>query len=544
MTSPPAAAGHRMKDTVSTTMTRGETADAVGYRWESTLWRMIERRAADAPDSVLVTDEKGNVVTAAEFRDRAVRLAAGLRERGVGPASVVSWQLPSNIEAMLVFAALLRLDVVQNPLIPMLREPEVDFITAQAETTMLIVPREFRRFGHGAMAAAIAARRTGLEVLIVDDGLPEGDPATLPEAVAESGEDIRWLFYTSGTTAEPKGAMHCDRSLIAGARVFTRAVRPAANDRIASVAPMAHVGGILYFLGALVSGARLIITEIFDPVATTHQLSEARVTLCGSGVPFIQGFLAEQRRQSDIPLFPDVKAFLIGGSTRMASLHTAARDELGGIGVVSGYGATEAPFSCWGSIDDDDLHHAIADGRPAEGVDIRVVREDGSLADSGESGEVRIKGPTVMLGYVDASLDDAAFDDDGYFRTGDLAYLDEERYLIISGRIKDVIIRNMENISAREVELPIIDHPAVLIASVIGLADEKTGERICAVVVPADAERPLTLEELCEHLKATGLNPRKLPVQLEIVDELPLNAMGKVMKQALREQFVARDGAE
>lgn len=524
------------------TMTPGATTRASGGRWAPTLWQLIERRADEAADSVLVMDEKGNVVTAAAFRDRAERLAAGLMARGVGPGSVVSWQLPSNIEAMLVFAALCRLDVVQNPLIPMLREPEVDFITAQAGTTLLIVPRVFRRFDHAAMAAAIAGRRAGLDVLVVDDGLPEGDPAALPDAAA-SGEEVRWLFYTSGTTAEPKGARHCDRSIIAGAKVFTRALRPTADDRIASVAPMAHVGGILYFLGALVAGARLIITEVFDPVATTRQLSEAGVTLCGSGVPFIQGFLAEQRRRPEVPLFPDVKAFLIGGSSRMASLHVAARDELGGVGIVSGYGATEAPFSCWGSIDDDDAHHALADGRPAEGVGIRVVREDGSEAGPGESGEVRIKGPTVMKGYVDASLDESAFDDDGYFRTGDLGYLDDEGYLVISGRIKDVIIRNMENISAREVELPIIDHPGVLIASVIGLPDEKTGERVCAVVVPNDPQRPPTLEDLCAHLTAAGLNPRKLPVQLEIVDELPLNAMGKVMKQQLQKRFAAPERA-
>jgi len=517
-------------------------ADAL-YAWDPTLWQMIERRAAERPDSVLVTDEKGAVVTSAEFRVRAERVAAGLSARGIGAGSIVSWQLASNIESMLVFAALCRLEAVQNPLIMMLREPEVDFITRQAESRLLITSEHFRGYAHGDMARSLAARRDGFSAIVLDEsrangGLPDGDPATLAPFVGEDPDAIRWLFYTSGTTAEPKGARHRDRHLIAGAHVFCAAVRPTSEDRIASVAPMAHVGGILYFMGALVSGARLIITEVFDPVTTTRQLSEAGVTLCGSGVPFIQGFLAEQRANPDEPLFPNVKAFLIGGATRMPSLHEAARDELGGVGVVSGYGATEAPFSCWGSLGDSDRHHAIADGRPAEGVDVRIVKEDGSLAAAGESGEIRIAGPNVMAGYVDSSLDADAFDADGYFRTGDLGCLDDEGYLVITGRIKDVIIRNMENISAREVELPIIDHPAVLIAAVVGLPDEKTGERVCAVVVPADPSRPPSLADLCAHLESRGINRRKLPVQLEIVDELPLNAMGKVMKQALRERLL------
>lgn len=355
---------------------------------------------------------------------------------------------------------------------------------------------------------------------------------------------IRWLFYTSGTTAEPKGARHRDRHLIASARVFCVAVGPVADDRIASVAPMAHVGGILYFMSALVSGARLIITEVFDPAATSRQLNAAGVTLCGSGVPFIQGFLAQQRAHPETPLFPDLKAFLIGGATRMPSLHYTARDELGGVGVVSGYGATEAPFSCWGSLDDDDHHHSIADGRPTSGVQLKIVREDGIRAERGEPGEVRIAGPTVMAGYVDETLNAAAFDDEGFFRTGDIGYLDDDGYLIISGRIKDVIIRNMENISAREVELPIIDHPAVLIAAVVGLPDEKTGERVCAVVVPVDPTAPPSLEELCAHLESHGINRRKLPVQLEIVEELPLNAMGKVMKKVLQERILAASTGE
>jgi acyl-CoA synthetase (AMP-forming)/AMP-acid ligase II len=507
-----------------------------GYKWADTLWGLVENRARQSPDSLLVSDEKGRRITAREFRDRSERVAAGLMRHGVGPGSVVSWQLPSNIEAIVLFTALARLDAVQNPLIMMLRENDVEFITRQAGTELLIVPPSFRKYEHGAMAERISQRVPGLRVLVLEE-LPEGDPATLPPADQLDGSRERWIYYTSGTTAEPKGAKHTDQHIIAGARIFCAAVQPLAEDHLASVAPVAHVGGVLYFLGALVPGGDLIITEVFDPVSTTKQLSEADVTLCGSGVPFIQGFLAQQRLQPERKLFPHVKAFLVGGASRVESLHYQAKEELGGVGIVSGYGMTESPFMSWGAQGDSDWHHACADGRPGSGIELIIVNDDETRAAPGESGEIRVKGETLMTGYVDSSLDAKAFDDHGYFRSGDLGYLDDKGFLIISGRIKDVIIRNMENISAREVEIPLIEHPQVLIASIIGLPDNMTGERVCAVVVPADPADPPTLQGLCEHLLGTGLNPRKLPVQLEIVTELPLNAMGKVMKQALQKRY-------
>jgi non-ribosomal peptide synthetase component E (peptide arylation enzyme) len=157
---------------------------------------------------------------------------------------------------------------------------------------------------------------------------------------------------------------------------------------------------------------------------------------------------------------------------------------------------------------------------------------------AGQSGELRVRAPQLMLGYVDSALDADAFDEEGFFRTGDLAMLDSDGYLSITGRIKDVIIRNMENISAREVENMALTFPKAREVAAIGLPDEQTGERVVAVVVPADSQAPPTLDELCAHLRSAGLNPRKLPVQLELTDDLPRNAMGKVMKKELRARFL------
>ncbi|WP_395108052.1 class I adenylate-forming enzyme family protein [Actinomadura sp. SCN-SB] len=506
------------------------------------IWELVDRRADLTPQSVMVTDELRRRVTFGEFRDRALRAAAGLCDHGVRPGTVVSWQLPSRIDTMVLFAALSRLGAVQNPLIMMLREPELEFICGQLSSRLLVVPERFRGHDHGKMADAIAAGQDGLTAMLVDGGLPEGDPATLPPPVPAGDAEARWIFYTSGTTSRPKGARHTDRGLLAAAMTYCGAMEPTPEDRIASLAPIAHVGGILHVLTSLISGASMIIADVFEPAAVAELLGECGVTIGGSGVPFGRAFLELQRARPDRPLFPEMKAFLVGGSPRPESLHYQIRDELGGVGLVSGYGLTECPYIAWGTLHDTDHEHATTEGRPGPGTDLRVVRGDGTLADHGETGELRVRAPQLMLGYVDRALDRDAFDEDGYFRTGDLAFLDERGYVTITGRLKDVIIRKMENISAREVEEHLITHPGVADAAVIGVPDEEAGERVCAVVVPADPAAPPGLAELCEHARGRGLNVRRLPERLEIVDELPRNAMGKVVKPRLRERFGAADG--
>ncbi|HEY1702753.1 MAG TPA: fatty acid--CoA ligase family protein, partial [Trebonia sp.] len=367
-------------------------------------------------------------------------------------------------------------------------------------------------------------------------GLPAADAARLPPE--PEGPEVRWLFYTSGTTAAPKGAQHTEAGLLAAARTFCSAIEPTPDDRIAVLAPIAHVGGVLHVLAALMAGSALIITDVFEPAASARLLREEGVTLGGSGVPFLLGFLREQRARPRERLFPRQRAFLVGGAPRQASLHYETREILGGTGITSGYGLTECPFISWGRPDDADHEHAIAEGRAGPDTHVRIVRADGTLAGFWEVGELRVRAPQLTRGYVDSSLDAAAFDAEGFFRTGDLASLDSRGYLTITGRLKDVIIRNMENISAREVEDYLLAVPGLADAAVIGLPDPATGERACAVVVPADPASPPELDEVCTQLRARGLNTRKLPVQLEVIAELPRNAMGKVVKAALREWFL------
>jgi acyl-CoA synthetase (AMP-forming)/AMP-acid ligase II len=502
-----------------------------GLPW-ATVWELVEQRAAATPDARMAVDEHRRVLTFAGLRDAAERAAAGLFAHGVRPGHLVSWQLPTALDTIVLTLAMARLGVVQNPLVMMLRERELGFICGQAGTRWLVVGGPFRGTDHEAMARSL----TGPEVLPVAAGLPDGDPATLPAPPAD-GTGARWIFYTSGTTADPKGARHTDTGLIAASATFVDhlALRP--DDVTAALLPLAHVGGIAHILSALQAGSSLITSATFDPVATTDLLAEQGVTMVGSGLPFIQAYLARQRTHPDVPLFPRARVTLCGGSPRPAALHPTVKRELGGVGVVSGYGMTECPYLTWGRWDDSDADHATSEGSPGPGGEVIVVRADDTRAAPGETGELRVRGPQLMQGYVDATLDAAAFDADGYFRTGDLGCCDDRGYVTVTGRLKDIIIRKMENISAREVEELLIEHPGVADVAVIGLPDAATGERACAVVVPADPDDVPDLAALGAFLRSRGLSTRKLPEQVEYVDALPRNAMGKVVKHTLTSRY-------
>jgi len=283
-----------------------------------------------------------------------------------------------------------------------------------------------------------------------------------------------------------------------------------------------------------------VIAETFDPEGTTRQLRDQHATPLPGSPPFVQAFLDFQDRHPECaPLFPSGRVMMHGGSPKPPTLHFVVRERFGTAGVVSGYGMTECPMAIWASPNDPDQKIATTEGRPVQGVELRIVGPDESDVPAGEEGEVRLRGPQMMKGYVDASLDAEAFDERGFLRSGDLGRVDPEGFLTITGRLKEIIIRNMENISATELEGLLYDHPKVVEVAIIGLPNERLGEHACAVVVPADPENPPTLAELTEHLLAKGLSERKLPEQLALVSALPRNAMEKVQKNVLRESIAS-----
>ena len=391
-------------------------------------------------------------------------------------------------------------------------------------------------------AREIAEEQPGLGVLVADHSLPQGDPSTLPPAPVGPDDPadlpVRFYYYTSGTTADPKGAQHTDMTIDAAARGMCDQLEVTADDRIGCVFPFTHIAGAVYVVSALRYGCTMIVVEAFDAEATPPLLAKHGVTLAGAGTPFHMAYLAYQRNHPDeAPLFPKARAYIGGGAPKPPQLHHDIKNEMGGVGIVSGYGMTEAPIVTMASVRAADEELANTEGEPVEGVDMRLVKLDGSLAGAGEEGEIRLKAPMLMRGYTDPELDREAFDENGYFKTGDLGRFTDAGNLMITGRVKDIIIRNMENISAKEVEDLLFSHPGVADAAVIGLPDDKTGERVCAVVVPQDPASPPALADLLDWTVEKGLAKQKTPEQLEIVEALPRNPTGKVLKFELRDRF-------
>jgi acyl-CoA synthetase (AMP-forming)/AMP-acid ligase II len=505
------------------------------------IWDLVVRRAEATPDREMAVDETGRRLSFADYRAQCERAAAGLAARGVGDGTVVSWVQPTTLEAMVLFGALRRLGAVQNPILPIYREREVGFIVRQAAPRLLIVPSVWRGFDYEAMAAAVT-EGTGTEVLAADRALPEGDPGALPDPPgddmwAEGDVPVRFIYYTSGTTAEPKGARHGDRSLRAASVGMSERLGLAEDDRFAFVFPITHVAGGVYTYAALAYGLTFVLDQAFDPSTTIDLLRREGITQAGAGTFFHQTYLAAQRALPEgEKLFPGVRTFPGGGAPKPPSLHHELKEAFGA-GVVSGYGLTEAPILTMNHHDAPDDVLAGTEGPAVAGTRLRLVTADGKEAGVGEEGEVRAKGPQVTLGYLDRALDAAAFDEDGWFRTGDLGTLDADGNLTITGRLKDVIIRKGENISAKEVEDLLFTHPKVADVAVVGLLDPASGERACAVVVPAEGREPLSFAEMTDHLLGAGLITRKLPEQLELVEALPRNPSGKILKFELQARF-------
>ncbi|MBV8159995.1 MAG: AMP-binding protein, partial [Acidimicrobiia bacterium] len=402
-------------------------------------------------------------------------------------------------------------------------------------------PTTFRGFDYKGMGEEIAAGAGNLDVLVCDRQLPEGDPSALapaPKAPAP-GEPlpIRWRFYTSGTTADPKGAQHTDATIMASATAMAERLRLSSDDVHGFVFPFTHIGGAGLLMAALMAGMTHVIVEAFDPSAVVDLFDREQATLAGAGTVFHQAYLAEARKRAPEKVLQRVRAWIGGGAPKPPQLHFDVKNEIGGVGIVSGYGLTEAPILTMASVDDPDRKLADTEGRASPGVELKVVTLDGRVAGPGEEGELRAKGPQVCGGYLDAALDAEAFDEDGFFRTGDLGFVDAEGYVVITGRLKDVIIRKGENISAKEVEDLLYTHDKVADVAVIGLPDPVLGERCCAVVALRDTGSPLAFEEMVEFLAGKGLMMQKIPEQLEIVEVIPRNPSGKIVKHVLREQY-------
>ena len=490
-------------------------------------------------------DERGRRVTFRELLQWSEGVAAGLSERGVVANAVIAWQIPTWIEALILSSALSRLDVIQVPLLPIYRERELSHILKSTRANWYIAPQEWK----GTDFAQLLGRAVGVNSVIrqlwlnSERALPLGDPSTLtpwPSGVGQ-GNEVRWIYHTSGTSAAPKGARHGDSSVIASSWGWAQAGRMDENDVTALVFPVTHIGGANLHQASLLTGCSSVIVEQFDS-GTIDVLRDGGVTLPGAGQVFFLKYLEEQRRRDAGILFPKARAYATGGAPKSPELHYVLKREMGA-GMLTSYGMTECPLAATCPPDAPDEKIAHTEGLPNLGIELVVVDATGCDVPRGALGEIRVKGDQLFQGYVDEALNADAFDERGFFRTGDLGVIDDDGYLAVVGRIKDVIIRKGENISAREIEDLLFLHPDVREVAVIGLPDAEVGERCCAVVVPEIAGSQVDFDTLAAFLRTEGLMVQKIPELWKQVNELPRNGQGKVLKAELRTQYAGLVGA-
>jgi acyl-CoA synthetase (AMP-forming)/AMP-acid ligase II len=472
--------------------------------------------------------------TVAELVADAERVAGALRARGVGPGDVVAVQAGSTYEGAVAQAAVALCGAVLLPIVLIYGPRELGFILRQSGAVALVVPERARGRAHAAPLLAALSRPPALRTVVV-----VGSPAGVDGAVAfedllaggapgagpvRGGDDEALLVYTSGTTAEPKGVRHSHRTLLAE----LDSSPPDGSLRQLALFPAGHVAGLLGLTRVLVHGVPTVVLEAWDPARAATLVDEHRLTY-GVGAPVqLAGLLDEQARGT--ATLASLTEFLTGAANVPPAL--IRRADAAGIPAYRCYGSSEHPTVSVGEPDDPLVKRAETDGRLLPGTEVRLVDDDGRDV---PEGEIATRGPELFLGYTDPALDRDAFLSGGWYRTGDVGRLDDDGFLTITDRKKDIIIRGGENISSKEVEDVLAEHPAVLDAAAIGYPDERLGERVCAVVVLA-AGRTLHLDEVREHFAASGLARQKTPERLEVVEHLPRTPSGKVQKFTLRRQ--------
>lgn len=509
------------------------------------LWALVEARTEQSPDGLFAVDERDRQLTFAQMHRHAEALAATLHDLGIRGGEVVSWQMPTWIDTAVLSLALDRIGVTQNPLLASLRRHDLTFVCGQVGADWLLTPGRWRGFDHGELAREVAHELPGLSVATLERDTPPS-PSGMGSTPSRHGStpprrpvDSAWVFYTSGTTGLPKGVRHGHATVAASTMSMVERMEVTAEDRSVIGFPFAHIGGINWLMAGLITGCGLILLESFADPSTMPAIGRHRGSLLGVTTAFHLAYLAAQRTHEHQPLFPAVRAYPGGAAPKPPGLHHDLVREVGGVGIVSGYGLTESPMNAMASVRDPQEKLATTEGRPSVGVDVRAVDLDEVEVPAGTDGELRVRGAHLFQGYVDARLDRDAFDAGGYFRTGDLGHLDQDGYVVVTGRIKDVIVRKGENVSAKEIEDFLFDHPSIVDVAVIGLPDDERGERVCAVVVAREGSVAPDLQTVGAYLHERGVMVQKHPEQVELSAELPRNAGGKVQKAQLRQVFGA-----
>lgn len=507
------------------------------------LAELAQRRRATDPAREFLVDGAARM-TAADFVDRAQSIATGLAAAGIGRGDVVSWELPSWWEAAALAVAIDWIGAVSNPIIPIYREREVGFIARQAGARALVVPGQFRGFDYRQLARSVREQSSDLEHVWVARGEPDEGMHSFDDLLRNrpavprcqrSPHEVAMVFYTSGTTADPKGVMHTTSTIGAYAHSSAVALGTQADDVGLLQFPLTHIGGLTAFVAVpLLTGSRVVYLDIWEPQRALDLIEAEQVTSAGGPPVILQGLMAA-------PTFSTQRVRSVrSAGTGAAGIPPALVREVGerfGAVAFRSYGLTECPMLTTGVAGDAEEKRMHTDGRPSPGCAVRIVDASGSEVARGVEGEIQAFGPQLCVGYLDRALNRDAFTNDGYLRSGDLGVMDADGYVRVTGRVKDIIIRKGENLSAKAIEDVLSAHPDIADVAVIGLPDPASGEAACAVVVAKGGSEPVTLAAVQRFMEEQQIMRQMIPERVEVVAELPRNATGKVLKFELQRRF-------
>jgi acyl-CoA synthetase (AMP-forming)/AMP-acid ligase II len=522
---------------------------AIGQWIGETFYDLLNRAAEATPDKVAITDGT-NRVTYAELRDATDRMAARYRELGIGEADVVAIQLPNWIEFAPCFFALERIGAVAVTVSTDFRARELEYILRFSEARGFVTCGAYRGFDHLAMASDLREKLPGLQLIGSFRSPPRDGVVTLDDVTAGKGppkdfisfrqpsDAVMRMAFTSGTTGNPKGVMHSHDTTLPAARILNHDVGLGPDDRMMVWLPLGLNWGYLTLVQSVMANATAVLLERFSTAPALALLEKERCSYVPTAPASLTGILnLPQMKEADLSA---LRLVVSGGASAPVETIRAWRAAAPGH-FLELYGMLEDGYQTYTRADDDPEEVAGSVGRAASHMGLRLLDPEGNDVPHGSEGEIAADGPSIHLGYhANPTANAEAFTTDGWFRSGDLGYIDNSGNLRISGRVKEMINRGGKKFFPREIEEVLYTHPAILYCAIVGLPDARLGERACLCLVPREGHPVLDLPTVLEFL-GDGFATYKLPERLVVLEELPFTPTGKIQRHKLALAILARD---
>lgn len=508
-----------------------------------------QQTARAMPDKIAVVDNHGASYTYSALDHAASCLANWMLAKGIESGDRIAFQLPGWCEFTVIYLACLKIGAVSVPLLPSWREAELVWVLNKCQAKMFFAPTLFKQTRPVDLILPLQNQLPQLQQIVgVDKLAPATSSLSLSQIIADNtrlttaitthGDELAAVLFTSGTEGLPKGVMLTHNNILASERAYCARLNLTWQDVFMMPAPLGHATGFLHGVTApFLIGARSVLLDIFTPDACLALLEQQRCTCMLGATPFVYDLLNVLEKQpADLSA---LRFFLCGGTTIPKKV--ARECQQLGIKLLSVYGSTESSPHAVVNLDDPLSRFMHTDGYAAAGVEIKVVDDARKTLPPGCEGEEASRGPNVFMGYFDEpELTARALDEEGWYYSGDLCRMDEAGYIKITGRKKDIIVRGGENISSREVEDILLQHPKIHDACVVAMPDERLGERSCAYVVLKAPHHSLSLEEVVAFFSRKRVAKYKYPEHIVVIEKLPRTASGKIQKFLLRKDIMRR----